>query len=87
MRKRKTIDVWELWILYPGPHGWEHELTEELRSEILARKREYRDNCPQYPVKRRREKASPEEVERVEKAQRENRTRLFMGRRAQAVQP
>ena len=31
--------------------GWEHELSEDSAREIAARRREYRDNCPQYPTR------------------------------------
>lgn len=54
--KRKTRDTWELWINYG--QGWEHELTEYSFKEIRDRRREYRENCPQYPtrIRMRREK-------------------------------
>ena len=54
---RKTRDTWELHVWY-GAHGWEHELTEYSWREALDRRREYRDNCPQYPVRvvRKRER-------------------------------
>jgi len=32
-------------------YGWEHELTEYSKTEINDRKREYAENCPQYPVR------------------------------------
>lgn len=31
--------------------GWEYELTEYSRDEIRQRRKEYRENCPQYPTK------------------------------------
>jgi hypothetical protein len=48
---RKTRDTWQLHVLYPGPHGWEHELTEDSFREIRQRRKEYRENCPQYPTR------------------------------------
>lgn len=56
---RKTRDEWQLWIKYPGPHGWEHEVSEDSFTEIRQRRREYRENCPEYPtrVKRARVRA------------------------------
>lgn len=47
--QRKTRDVWHFFVDYGG--GWEHELDEYSLKEIRARKREYRENCPQYPTK------------------------------------
>lgn len=46
--------------------GWEHELDEYSIKEIRQRQKEYRENCPQYPVKvvkgreRIRSKGEPE---------------------------
>jgi len=48
---RKTYDEYQLHVKYPGPQGWEHELTESTYTDIKARRQEYRDNCPEYPVK------------------------------------
>lgn len=55
---RKTRDVWELHVNYGHGDGWEHEVSEDSWPEMRDRLREYRQNCPQYPVKaiRRREK-------------------------------
>jgi hypothetical protein len=50
-RPRKTSDTWQLWINYG--QGWEHEITEDTRREAKTRLREYRENCPQYPVRLR----------------------------------
>lgn len=47
--QRKTRDTWQLWVNYG--QGWEHECTEFTLRDALARKDEYRANCPQYPVK------------------------------------
>ena len=47
--QRKTKDEYQLHIDYG--QGWEHEISEDTRAEIKARVREYRDNCPQYPVR------------------------------------
>lgn len=46
---RKTDTVWHLMVNYG--QGWEHELTEDSWREMRDRLREYRENCPQYPVK------------------------------------
>lgn len=46
---RKTIDVWEMYVDYGC--GWEYELSEYSLQEIKKRKKEYKENCPQYPVK------------------------------------
>lgn len=46
---RKTVDVWHFYVDYGG--GWEHELDEYTSTEIKQRRREYAENCPQYPVK------------------------------------
>jgi hypothetical protein len=47
--QRKTRDVWRFYVNYG--YGWEHELDEYSLSEIKKRKKEYRENCPQYPIK------------------------------------
>jgi len=56
MYVRKTRDTYELWINYG--YGWEHELTEDSFREYRERRKEYRENCLQYPTRlvRRREK-------------------------------
>ncbi len=53
---RKTRDVWEIHVDYG--QGWEYEIAEFSFSEARARRREYRENCPQYPLKivRKRER-------------------------------
>ena len=47
--QRKTRDVWRLYVNYG--YGWEYEFEEDSLSEIKKRKKEYRENCPQYPIK------------------------------------
>lgn len=47
--KRKTRDEYRLWLDYG--QGWELETVEDTGTEIRARCREYRENCPQYPRK------------------------------------
>lgn len=54
MRQRKTRDVFELWVNYGC--GFEYEVGEDTNEEIRQRKREYRENCPQYPVQIRRKR-------------------------------
>lgn len=46
---RKTTDEYRLWLNYG--QGWELETTEDTLSEIRERRKEYRENCPQYPCK------------------------------------
>ena len=47
--KRKTRDVWRLYVDYG--QGWEHELDEFTLDEARQPRKEYRENCPQYPIK------------------------------------
>lgn len=49
MRQRKTRDEFQLHVNYG--QGFEHEISEDTRAEVNLRRREYRENCPQYPVK------------------------------------
>lgn len=49
--KRKTIDTWELQVNYGYGHGFESECVEFTRKEAIQRKREYAENCPQYPTR------------------------------------
>lgn len=49
MYKRKTRDVWALYVNYG--QGWEYEFAEDTHKEICKRRKEYRENLPQYPVK------------------------------------
>ena len=48
---RKTRDTWEIHVNYGYGHGWEYEIAEPTRTEALQRLNEYRENCPEYPVK------------------------------------
>jgi hypothetical protein len=48
-RTRKTRDEYRLHVNYG--QGWEHEISEDKFREALARKREYQENCPEYPTK------------------------------------
>lgn len=48
--QRKTRDEWQLFVNYGYGHGYEHEVSEDSRQEIKERVKEYRENCPQYPV-------------------------------------
>ena len=47
--KRKTEDSWQIWVNYGGK--WEHECTERTAKDARATRKEYRENCPEYPVK------------------------------------
>ena len=51
MKKRKTVDAWELHVNYGYGQGFEHELTEYSYKEIRQRAKEYKTNCPQYALK------------------------------------
>lgn len=46
---RKTSDEYRLWINYG--QGWEYEVNETSRKEIRERRKEYRENCPEYATK------------------------------------
>jgi len=48
-RQRKTIDTWQILVDYGS--GWEHECTEFSMISAKQRRRDYVENCPQYPVK------------------------------------
>ena len=58
--QRKTRDRWDLYVDYG--QGYEYELYEYQYSEMRKRVREYRENCPQYPLKvyKRRERPNQE---------------------------
>lgn len=43
---------WKLYVHYG--QGWEYELFETSWKEVKDRLKEYRENCPQYPIKARR---------------------------------
>lgn len=49
--QRKTKDEYQLHINYGFGHGYEHEVSEDTWEEIKERRKEYRENCPQYPTK------------------------------------
>lgn len=46
---RKTEDEWQIHVNYG--QGFEHEISESTFREARERRKEYRENCPQYPVK------------------------------------
>jgi hypothetical protein len=48
---RKTETEYQLHVNYGYGHGWEHEISESSPKEIRDRRREYRENCPEYPTK------------------------------------
>jgi len=65
----KYLYGWALYVNYGG--GWEHELFEESRKEIKDRIREYKENCPQWPIKvsqRRELNPSWEKLQNVSEA-------------------
>jgi len=45
----KYIYGWKIYVNYG--QGWEYELFETTWKETKARLKEYRENCPQYPIK------------------------------------
>lgn len=47
--ERKTRDEYRLFVNYG--QGWEHEISEDTSKGIRERAKEYRENCPEYPVK------------------------------------
>ena len=57
--KRKTVDVWKLFVDYGD--GWEHETTEVTFEAMKENRKAYRENCS-YPQrwKRGREPITPE---------------------------
>lgn len=48
---RKTRDEYQIHVNYGYGDGWEHECTEDTYREARQRRKEYRENCPQYPTK------------------------------------
>lgn len=46
---RKTEDEWQLW--QDCGQSFEEVAAERTRKEILARRREYRANQPEFPLK------------------------------------
>lgn len=48
-RIRKTRDCWRFYLNYGL--GWEHEITEYTRAEMVENRKAYRENCPQYPLR------------------------------------
>lgn len=62
MYTRKTIDVWEVQVLYLPQYGYETVTCEDNKKEAYKRLKEYRENEPQYPsrlIKRREKKEQP----------------------------
>lgn len=49
--QRKTIDEYQIHVNYGYGDGWEHEISEDTLAEARQRAKEYRENCPEYPVK------------------------------------
>ena len=50
MRERKTYDEYQIHQHFPGS-GWEEVCAETTRKEAQERRKEYRENQPEYPVK------------------------------------
>ena len=48
-KEHKTIDEFQIHVNYG--QGWEYEIAEETLREARFRIKEYRANCPEYPVK------------------------------------
>jgi len=51
---RKTRDYWSVQQWTGRDYGWEEVTAEESRHEAVLRRREYRANQPEYPVRIRR---------------------------------
>ena len=51
--KRKTRDVWHIYVNYGHGHGWEHEITELSSEAMRVQRRAYRENCS-YPIQVRK---------------------------------
>ena len=49
--KRKTRDVWDVQQWTGPPYGWETVTCEERLTEARERRKEYRENQPEYPVR------------------------------------
>lgn len=49
--QRKTKDVWVLQVKYCEEYGYEDEVEEPTLDEARKRRREYIENCPQYPCR------------------------------------
>lgn len=47
--KRKTEDTYQILVNYDGE--WEHECTERTRKDAQEQRKCYRENCPEHPVK------------------------------------
>lgn len=52
MAATKRLYGWKLWVDYG--QGWEYEVFETRYADGRERLREYRENCPEYPVKLKR---------------------------------
>jgi hypothetical protein len=49
--QRKTRDIWNV-EQYTGPeYGWEAVCSEDTFKEARERRKEYRENQPEYPVR------------------------------------
>lgn len=62
-RVNKYLYLWKLYVCYNGK--WEYEIAEDTFKEIRARAKEYRENCPQYPVRYGRGRELNPEYERA----------------------
>jgi len=51
---RKTRDVWDIEQNFGYGDGWEVVTTETSFREARDRRREYRENQPEYPVRIRK---------------------------------
>ena len=48
---RKTRDVYEVQIYYCSEYGFETVSAADTRKEAKVTACEYRENCPEYPVR------------------------------------
>ena len=49
--QRKTRDVWNVQQWTGTDYGWEDVCAEDTYREACERRREYRENQPEYPVR------------------------------------
>ena len=59
MTKRKTIDIWEIWVQHDGT--WECDCIELTRKEAREQYKTYVQNCV-FPVKIRKRRIKPENL-------------------------
>ena len=84
-RERKTLDEYHMLIDYVQGEGWEHELTAHCWQEAAENRREYRENCPQYPTRTRKCRVPKSTYDAAELAEVERRIRQARERWRQRI--